>query len=226
MVTASLLGFLTYDHVDPNLWRVGDYARHLGPYLADGFAKKLETILALYDPQINQAQLNLLDSHDTPRFLTSVGNEKEALKMGLLFISTFIGVPCVYYGDEIGMDGGSDPDCRKPFPWEHSHWDMDLLGYYKKCIRLRKDHPALRRGKFRILLADGEIMAYSRSDVEEQIIVVFNTDRKSRNIKIQLTPELKAKDGYSLMFDSTHFQTDGEELEITVPPRFGNVIIG
>jgi neopullulanase len=226
MLTASLLGFLTYDHMDPSLWHVGDYGKYLGPFRADGFVKRLETILGLYDPQINQVQLNLLDSHDTPRFLTSVGNEKEALKMGLLFISTFIGAPCVYYGDEIGMDGRADPDCRKPFPWEHSHWDMDLLGYYKKCIRLRKEHSALRRGEFRILKGEGEILVFGRFNNEERIIVILNTDRNSRDVRIQLPPELRAKGIFSLMFDSTHFQVNGEELEITVPPRFGNVLIG
>jgi cyclomaltodextrinase len=225
VVTASLLGFLTYDHLDPHLWQVGNYANYLGPYKADSFAKILNTYLNLYDSQINQVQLNLLDSHDTPRFLTSVNNEKAALKMGILFLTTFVGSPCVYYGDEIGLDGRADPDCRKAFPWDHDRWDMELLEYYKKCIFLRNDHSAIRRGKFQILYAEGEILSFARFNNDECILVILNTDRKSRTVQIFLPPETRRKGEFSLVFDSTHFQMDKDTLEITIPSRSGNVLI-
>jgi len=205
---------------------VGDFAKYLGPYKADEFGRRIETILSLYDDEINQVQLNLLDSHDTPRFITSVGNEKQALKMGILFLSTYVGAPCIYYGDEIGIDGRNDPDCRKSFPWNHNRWDMDLLGFYKKCIKLRNDHSALRRGNFRTLLGENDIYAFGRYNDEERIIIILNTDRKSRNVKFQLPAEVSTNVGFSLLFDSTHFQVNGEEMEITIPARSGNVIIG
>ena len=82
------------------------------------FANELDRILNLYPKDITYAQLNLLDSHDMPRFLSCVNGDKNALKLAWLFMFTIPGAPCIYYGDEIGVDGGHDPECRKSFPWE------------------------------------------------------------------------------------------------------------
>jgi len=69
-----------------------------------------------------------------------------ALLLAWLFLFTYPGAPCIYYGDEIGLDGGADPECRKSFPWDETRWDHDLRDYLKKLIVLRKENPALRRG--------------------------------------------------------------------------------
>ncbi len=115
---------------------------------AHEFADRIDHNLGLYKQDITYSQLNLLDSHDTPRFLSCVSGNKDSLKLAWLFMFTYPGAPCVYYGDEIGMDGQHDPDCRRSFPWEESKWDKGLLGYVKELIALRKKNPALRRGDF------------------------------------------------------------------------------
>ena len=65
--------------------------------------------------EIQLSQFNLLGSHDTPRFLTRVKGNRDLMKAAVTLLFTYIGVPCVYYGDEVGLEGGDDPDCRRTF---------------------------------------------------------------------------------------------------------------
>jgi neopullulanase len=97
-------------------------------YDARQFAQRLETLLAWYPSAIASAQLNLLGSHDTARFLTIARGDTSALKLAYLTMMTYPGAPMLYYGDEIGLEGGRDPDCRRAMLWDHTRWDPDLLG--------------------------------------------------------------------------------------------------
>ena len=86
-----------------------------------------------YPHQTNQVLLNILDSHDTKRLLTQCQGNKELFKLAVLFQMTYIGVPCIYYGDEVGMEGLDDPDCRRTMIWDENSQDRDILNFYKKC---------------------------------------------------------------------------------------------
>src|SRR5699024_9267636 len=83
--------------------------------------------MMLYRDQTNQMQFNILDSHDTPRLLTETKEDKDLAKQVQAFTYIQPGVPCLYYGDEIGLTGGMDPDCRKCMVWEKEKQDQDLL---------------------------------------------------------------------------------------------------
>ena len=87
------------------------------------FSQTVDRMLTVYDWDVVQAQLNLMDSHDTARTLWTVDGDESALRLSTLFQMTMPGAPCIYYGDEIGMSGGHDPDCRGAFPWQ----DEDAL---------------------------------------------------------------------------------------------------
>ncbi|MDN6128219.1 MAG: glycoside hydrolase family 13 protein, partial [Tetragenococcus halophilus] len=95
--------------------------------------------LMLYRDQTNQVQFNVLDSHDTPRLLTQAQEDKELMKQVLVFTYLQPGVPCLYYGDEIGMTGGADPLCRKCMVWKEDEQDQELFQFVKKLIALRKN---------------------------------------------------------------------------------------
>ena len=129
---------------------------------APAFGQRVVELLSLYPDEIVQAQLNLLDSHDMPRFLSLARGDKTAVKLATLFQMTYPGAPCVYYGDEIGLEGGRDPDCRRAFPWDINQWDTDLWDYVQSCISLRKTYPALRQGEFTLLQAENGVIAYLR----------------------------------------------------------------
>jgi len=184
LVTGALLGFFMKDRLDEQMYRIGDYGKYLRPLDGNGFAERVDQLLGLYDPAINQVQLNLLDSHDTPRFLTTAHNDKNALRMGWLFLFTYPGAPCIYYGDEIGLDGGADPDCRKSFPWDDTCWDHDLRDYLKKLIALRKENPALRRGSLQRLAADGDAYAYGRKLDSDSLVVAINASNQTCNLDV------------------------------------------
>ena len=140
------------------------------------FADAIDRLLALYDWEVTLAQLNLLSSHDMPRFLTLVQGDQEALKLATLFQMTFPGAPCVYYGDEIGLEGGPDPDCRRAFPWDEARWEHDLLAFFRRAMALRHAHPALRRGRYVRLHADDPhgVYAFARQAEGETLAVVLN----------------------------------------------------
>lgn len=139
------------------------------------FASRLERSLTIYDPAVTAVQLNLLDSHDTPRFLSMVGGDVAALRLATLIQMTLPGAPSIYYGDEIGLDGELDPANRVGFPWAHlDRWDRDLLAFVAGAAALRHRWPVLRDGGLRVVAAEGQAVAYLRTRDDAQALVVVN----------------------------------------------------
>jgi neopullulanase len=153
---------------------------------ARNFARRIDRSLRLYHWDVVLAQYNLLSSHDEPRFLTMVQGDKQRLRLATLFQMVFPGVPGIYYGDEIGMEGGSDPDCRGSFSWDEKSWDSELLADFRRFIALRNEHSVLRHGDFVTLHAKRYTYACARTDAEETIIVVFNMDRRAACIELDM----------------------------------------
>jgi cyclomaltodextrinase len=156
-----------------------------------------------------------------------VQRDKAALKLATLFQMTFPGPPCIYYGDEIGMEGGHDPDCRRAFPWDEARWDQDLLACFRRAIRLRHEHPALRRGRYLRLHADDEsgVYAFARQGEGETLVVVFNTGTSSCALDVP-TGDLFA-DGTRLreLWEGGMAQAvAGQVIGATLPPRSGAVL--
>lgn len=118
------------------------------------FANSMGFLLMRYPQQTNEVIFNLLCSHDTPRVLTCVGEDKRRVKLCVVFLLTYMGTPCIYYGDEIGLSGGPDPDCRKCMEWDPDKQDNELYDFYRLLIALRKDYDVLRSGSFRFLKAE------------------------------------------------------------------------
>ncbi|MGH2524375.1 MAG: glycoside hydrolase family 13 protein, partial [Anaerolineales bacterium] len=198
LVTMACLGFFAGDQLDlDELRRAGGY-RDVRPLTVTEFADRVDWILGLYDPAITQAQLNLLDSHDTARFITSARGDASALRLALLFMFTYPGAPCIYYGDEIGLDGKHDPDCRKAFPWDSTKWDHDLLAFVKRCIALRHAHPALRRGAYHRLYAGEGVYVFGRQLEAETLVIALNTASATRSIDVPVAA-LDLGDGF--LFD-------------------------
>ncbi|MGU3846679.1 alpha-amylase family glycosyl hydrolase, partial [Vibrio diabolicus] len=93
------------------------------------------------------------DSHDTARFITLVDGDKRKMNIALALLMTYVGTPCIYYGSEVGLEGGLDPDNRRCFPWneiENSAW----LSIYKQWISIRKQYKSLQSGSIQRLHCD------------------------------------------------------------------------
>jgi glycosidase len=145
----------------------------------------------IIDRQLNQysqenvsAMYNLLGSHDTKRIKTVLKGNQQKLHMAYQFLFAFPGSPAIYYGDEIGLEGGEDPDCRKAFPWDEEQWDKDLRKLIQQLIVLRKTNPVLRRGSFQQIFKDEKQGGYGFARVlgAESILVVLNaSDNQQQN---------------------------------------------
>jgi neopullulanase len=140
---------------------------------------------------------------------------------------TFPGAPCIYYGDEVGMTGGSDPASRGGFPWERSDWDKDLLAFFRQAISLRRDHPALCRGRYVHLGADDQqgLYAFAREGEGETLIVVLNrgTDPYELDLAVGelFDTDQRLRDIWG---DAEARIKNGRAIGGMVPPRSGVVL--
>ena len=123
---------------------------------------------------IARQQFNLLGSHDTPRFINVLDHDQARNRLAVAFLLTYVGVPCIYYGDEIGMTGRDALEARNCMIWDSTQWDASLRAFYQALIKLRRTSPALIDGGFQVLLAEENLLAYLRDTDEEQIIVIGN----------------------------------------------------
>lgn len=159
-----------------------------GQGTAAEFDAALATGRLTYPSQAVEAQMNLLDSHDTVRFLTDVGGNARRLMLAALFQMTYVGAPAIYYGDEIAMEGGRDPDCRRPFIWDYAKdaKRMQVLRHYQSLGKLRGAHAALRTGAFSTVAAEGKVFAFTRSLGDEEFLVVLNAGAAAATASIDL----------------------------------------
>ena len=139
-------------------------------------------------PYANQlCQLNLLGSHDTARFLTLVNGDRGLMSIALHLLFFYPGVPCIYYGDEIGMRGANDPHNRACFDWEPSRWDQGLRDLVKQLAALRHAEPALRRGAYQTLHAEGDCFACARFDEASCVILAINRGGAPVDVELDLS---------------------------------------
>ena len=139
------------------------------------FARGLDDLAEQVPTAVLGAQFNLLSSHDTPRFRT-LCSDPDRLKQAILFQMTYPGVPCVYYGEEVGMEGGHDPDCRRGMIWDPKHWDRPIYMLYKELIHLRTSHEALIHGSYRVLKAENRsgLFLFQRGEGDGALRVAMN----------------------------------------------------
>ena len=219
LLTAAALSFFGGPHLDMGVVNhAGGLQGRIYPMDAYTFANEVDRVFHLYRPEFTYSQLNLLDSHDMPRFLSCVGGKKIALKQALLFLLTYPGAPCIYYGDEVGVDGRHDPECRKSFPWEEERWDVDLLAYTKACVKLRRDHPSLRGGSFQRIHAEGQVYVFARTFEREQVLVAINAGDAAAQVEVQ------TQGAYVSIFGKAKVESAEKGLRLKLEPR-GSVVL-
>ncbi|MBI0447090.1 alpha-amylase family glycosyl hydrolase, partial [Deinococcus sp. DB0503] len=139
-------------------------------------------------PQLALNQFNLLDSHDIPRALSRLGENKTKLRAALTLLMGYPGVPCLYYGTEIGLsqlERGLMPFNRAPMPWDETRWDLDLRGFVQALIRVRRSARVLQEGALRFLLEEsdalGYLRAYTHPDGRRELAAVLGSRRGSQH---------------------------------------------
>ncbi|WDV47366.1 alpha-glycosidase [Clostridiaceae bacterium M8S5] len=150
-----------------------------------GFKNLISNTIVKNTRQVNEVMFNLLDSHDTARFLTTCNEHTNKLMMAEGFLLTFTGTTSIYYGTEIGMVGENDPDCRRTMDWNKDNWDLQLFEFYKKIIQIRKENDALKRGSFDWIDDLENVVGYVRQKDEEKIVVLINNSDKAEVVDIK-----------------------------------------
>ena len=193
------------------------------------FIQQVYNLLEIYPEQNRFAMFNLLGSHDTERIRTIFNDNFELIELAYLIIFTFIGAPVIYYGDEVGVRGGKDPECRRAFPWDEDQWEIGLTYKIKKLIQLRRIFPALRIGDFIPLNCDDQkgIVTYARNFEKNVFIVAINLSDKKQDLEISLI-KLNLNDQTRLnnLLGVEYFQINRENQSVTIsiPPMTGFVL--
>jgi glycosidase len=157
--------------------------------------KKFDDLLAqqraTYPEPALRVQFNLLGSHDTERLLTVAGDDARRVRLCQVFQFGYLGPPVVYYGDEVGVAGGKDPECRRCFPWEEAKQDPQTKALVASLAKARAAEPALRRGTVRTLLAEGRTFAFLREpeagDPGRNVVCVLNSGEAGATVTLKVS---------------------------------------
>ena len=159
-----------------------------GKITPTAFTTRLMQLYSSHPPQVSRNMMNSLSTHDTPRFLTRCNGDQNLQRLAAAVQFTWVGAPCIYYGEELGMQGGQDPDNRRGMEWNRVTPDNAMLSYYKRLVKLRRTSRALQSGVPAILMTDdnARTLAYSRTLNNELAIVAINRSDKPQTLAIPM----------------------------------------
>lgn len=166
---------------------------------ADNFVRSMNHHMACMMTPSIQTAMNELSNHDHSRFLTrtnhivgrvdsmgsrsaSEGVNQAVMREAVAVQMTWVGAPTVYYGDEAGLCGYTDPDSRRTYPWGQE--DLEMLTFHREMIRIHKENPVIRTGSLRMLCWADNILTYGRFQGKEQIIVALNNSKELKEVTI------------------------------------------
>ena len=165
----------------------------------DNFVGAMRHFMASMLTPSLQVAMNELSNHDHSRFLTRTnhivgraehvgakaaeeGVNHAVMREAVVVQMTWVGAPTIYYGDEVGLCGFTDPDNRRTFPWGRE--DKQLFEFHKEMIRIHKEEKPLRKGSTKLLFADNNILAYARFEGDEQIVVIVNNSKELKEVTV------------------------------------------
>lgn len=241
---------MNYDaFMEPITWFLTGVEKHSDEYRgdmkgnADAFFGSMRHYMTRFCTQSLQVAMNELSNHDHSRFLTRTnsqvgrtnsrgaqaaneGVDKAVFRQGVLIQMTWPGAPTIYYGDEAGLCGWTDPDNRRAYPWGHE--DKDLIDYHKALIRIHKKYEVFKTGSILFLLGEYNLISYGRFNEKERAVVIINRDEAERQAvipvwRLGLTKQqrmarlfISTREGYS---DETQvYAIENGNIRVTCPP--------
>ncbi len=247
---------MNYDaFMEPLTWFFTGVEKHSDEYRhdmlgnPDAFFGSMRHFMTRFHTQSLHVAMNELSNHDHSRFLTrtnrkvgrtaSLGPEAAnegvdvaMMRLAVMMQMTWPGAPTIYYGDEAGVCGWTDPDNRRTYPWGRE--DKELIDYHKEIIRIHKDYQALKTGSILFLKGQYQFVSYGRFDDKEKIVVAINSGEQEVTVDIPvwrmgLTEENRMarllssnRDGYSM--ETAMYSVENGILRITCPPVSGIII--
>ena len=144
------------------------------------FIDEINSQSMYYRQQISEVMFNLLDSHDTERILTTAKGDAQLVKSALACLFLQRGTPCFYYGTELELDGGPDPDCRRVMPWERVSDSNEMLDFMKKLIQLRKDASSIiQHGKYSLKEIKPDVVSLEWNYDGQKVRAIFNQSKEN-----------------------------------------------
>lgn len=247
---------MNYDaFMEPITWFLTGVEKHSDEYRgdmkgnADAFFGSMRHYMTRFCTQSLQVAMNELSNHDHSRFMTrtnsqvgrtnsrgaeaaNIGIDKAVFRQGVMIQMTWPGAPTIYYGDEAGLCGWTDPDNRRAYPWGNE--DHELIDYHKELIRIHKGYQVFKTGSILFLLGEYNLISYGRFNDKERVVVIINRDEEERQADIPVwrlgmtNQERMARlfitnrEGYS---DETQmYVIDKGFIHVTCPPVSGIII--
>jgi alpha-glucosidase len=206
-------------------WLVGqEWGGHRSRLATPDLLHTLGRCLAAIPFSNQLAQFNLLSSHDTPRWLTLLGGDRALLRLAFTLLFAWPGVPCVYYGDEIGLEGGADPDCRRPYPWQREAWDHGLREHVAALARLRRERAEWRQGAWLPLAAGDHAWAFARV-LEGACSIVLANRGPACDLQLDTAALPDAGAAFGLRLGSASLSAAGPgRLVVTMPAASASVL--
>lgn len=237
---------MNYDaFMEPVTWFLTGMEKHSDEERADlcgnayAFVNMISHSMACYMTSSLQTAMNELSNHDHSRFLTRTSHlvgrlgaytaedaernvNVAVMRQAVMMQMTWVGAPTVYYGDEAGLCGFTDPDNRRTYPWGRE--DEELIRFHKIMIGLHKQYQVFRTGSIKILKAEDCVLAYGRFDVKNQFVIAVNSSEESREVQIPvLYAEFPAEGAVKRFVYSNH---EGYTTEASVCPiKAGNIAV-
>lgn len=242
---------MNYDaFMEPLTWFLTGVEKHSDEYRgdlignADAFFGSMRHYMTRFNTQSLQVAMNELSNHDHSRFLTRTNHQvgrissrgadaanegvnKNLFRMAVLMQMTWPGAPTIYYGDEAGLCGWTDPDSRRAYPWGHE--DEELIQYHKELIRIHKEHQVLRTGSILFLFGEYQCISYGRFDDNEHIVVAINISQDTRHMEIPVwrlgvtQPTRMARviltDAGGFSIETKVYQVQSSKLILDCPPE-------
>jgi glycosidase len=170
--------------------------------------------------------LTLLGSHDTPRILTLCKGDVGRAIIAIALQMTLPGVPMVYYGDEIGMEGENDPDCRRPMIWDESRWCWPIWDATRALIGLRHQNEAIRHGELRTLRVFNGVYAYARVHADAApVVVVLNPRDEQPKLSIPLGDLSQHTDWIDVLSETRYTVSGGTLTFEPLAPQSAHVLV-
>ena len=184
-----------------------------------GFAGAVESLFKVYPRENIYSMYVTLGTHDTERVLTTLGRNLDKLKLAFQFIFAYPGAPAIYYGDEIGLEGGKDPDSRRAFPWDPTEWQADLHPWVQNLIAVRKHRASLRRGEYNRVALDASqgLYAFARTLGAENTLVILNFSDRLIDVQVPVTTLWREGQIVQSLLDNRSFRVTDNLIRLSLP---------
>lgn len=247
---------MNYDgFMEPVTWFLTGMQKHSDDYRgdllgnADAFEGMMRNAMSRYSAPTMYTAMNELSNHDHSRFLTRTnhvvgrvadkgyeaannGVNKAVMREAVIMQMTWVGAPTIYYGDEAGVCGFTDPDNRRTYPWGHE--DKELIDFHKAIIKIHKENKELKKGSGMFLYKEYNVLAYGRFMTDEQTVVIINNNDSEKNLEVRVWPTGIPRESTMerLIFtDENGFTTEKCQYKITngriniTMPKFSAVVL-